>query len=239
MKPDAHAESSQSDEAREELNAFVYAVSHDLRTPIRSIRGFGQILKEDQYDRLDEEGKDALDRMLAATAKLSDMLEALLAYARITQRTVAIENVNVTDLAGEVASRLSASGLCQDGRIEIEPGLAALADRDLLGQALTEFLSNACKFSDDAESPILVGGKGSAFFLQNRSLSLTSSDSARIFGPFERAHGPEIPGVGMGLAIVRRMFDLMGGKVWADVEPGNVITVWFELPAGSGNETVR
>lgn len=232
MKSVAEAETSQEiSGARAELDAFVHAVSHDLRTPIRSIRGFGQILKEDHYDHLDAEGKDALDRMIGATTKLSDMLEGLLSYSRLAQRPVRLQQLDITSLASEAWDQLANEISCRTSTLDVAPGLQGLADRELLRSALHELLGNACKFSSGSTGTIQIAEVGGSFFIRDHGPGFDSSADERIFEPFERLNGDKYRGVGMGLANVKRIFGMIGGHVWAEGEPGKGAAFWFTLPS--------
>ena len=220
----------EADSSRAELDAFIYAVSHDLRAPIRAIRGFGQILEEDHLDKLDAEGKDCVGRILAASTKLSEMLDGLLVYSRLTRKTVARRPVDITEMAREIASSFEESGVCPPGVVTVADGLHAETDEQLLRLALEELIGNACRFSSEGQVRIEVGAADGSFYVADHGRGFKQEDAERIFKPFEKAHDGEGSGLGMGLTNVARIFVMLGGRLEAFSKPGEGSKFVFTLP---------
>jgi PAS domain S-box-containing protein len=218
-----------------ELQAFAYSVSHDLRAPLRSINGFSQALAEDAGDRLDQASREHLSRIQAATQRMGQLIDDLLKLSRVTRTEMRREAVDLSALAAEVTAELRRRH--PERRVEtvIAPGLLARGDRSLLGLVLENLLGNAWKFSAAREcARIEVGGAtvdGSpAFFVRDDGAGFDMAYADKLFTPFQRLHSTaQFEGTGIGLATVRRIVQRHGGKVWAQGEVGRGATFTFTL----------
>lgn len=229
--------------ANAELEAFVYAVSHDLRAPLRALDGFSQILLEDYADRLDDAGRQHLQRIRAAAQHMAALLDDLLDLSRLTRRDLRREPIDVSALATEVAEELRSAQPGRDVTFKVAPGLSASADPHLARVLLQNLLANAWKFTAKRERAVVeVGavrrGDETAFFVRDNGVGFDMQYAHKLFMPFQRLHDPtEFPGTGVGLATVRRIVHRHGGRVWAESRPDEGATFWFTLPAGEPGDT--
>jgi light-regulated signal transduction histidine kinase (bacteriophytochrome) len=219
-----------------ELEAFSYSVSHDLRAPLRSIDGFSQALIEDYADRLDDQARDYLNRVRAATQRMGHLIDDMLALARVTRTEMRRESVDLSALAGDVLAELQKSE--PDRRVEshIEPGLVAQGDTPLLRVVLVNLLGNAWKFTGkQAHARIEFGTHPQktgepAYFVRDNGAGFDMTYAGKLFGAFQRLHSPhEFPGTGVGLATVQRVVHRHGGRVWTEGAVGKGATFYFTL----------
>jgi PAS domain S-box-containing protein len=220
-----------------ELESFSYSVSHDLRGPLRSIDGFSALLLEEYGARLDEEGRGYLQRVRAATARMSDLIEGLLRLSRITRTELRREQVDLSAIVRFVAEGLARDAPERTVTFEIEEGVCVEGDRALLTVALENLIGNAWKFT--ARSPagrIAFGcerhGSGDVFYVRDNGAGFDMAFAGKLFAPFERLHDAgEFPGSGIGLATVARIIQRHGGRVWAQGRPGEGAVFRFTLPS--------
>ena len=222
--------------SNEELEAFSYSASHDLRAPLRSIEGFSQALLEDYRDKLDMQGKDYLTRIKIATRRMADLIEDMMQLSRITRMEMNIEKVNLTLIARSVMSELQKSQPQRHIEISIADSLEDTADLRLMRIVLDNLLSNAWKFTErQAKAKIEFGlwkteGSVKAYFIRDNGAGFDMAYSDKLFAPFQRLHADdEFPGSGIGLATVRRIINRHGGKVWAEGQIGEGATFYFSL----------
>ncbi len=226
-------------EANKELDAFAYSVSHDLRAPLRALKGFSGILREEYAEALPEEGRHYLTRLEQGAADLTSLVNELLAFSRLSRQPLEKHPVDTDRLARDVAREL----LAEEGQraIELEWGElpSVEADPQLLRQVFVNLISNAFKFSrgrtpahvvvgsriDDARAP----GRR-VFFVKDDGVGFDMKYADRLFNVFQRLHPAETyEGVGAGLAIVQRIVKRHGGMVWADAAPDQGATFAFTL----------
>jgi light-regulated signal transduction histidine kinase (bacteriophytochrome) len=220
-----------------ELEAFCYSVSHDLRSPLRSIDGFGQALVEDCAAALPTTGHDHVRRIRASTQRMGQLIDDLLQLSRVTRTELRRERVDLSALACEIAAEHARAAPERRVTFAIAEGLAAEGDPSLLRVALENLLGNAWKFtSGHAEARIVVGrterGGRPAFFVRDDGAGFDMAYAGKLFGAFQRLHGmSEFAGTGIGLATVQRIVRRHGGEIWAEgaVEKGATFT--FTLPA--------
>ena len=223
--------------AHAELDAFAYSVSHDLRAPLRTIDGFARVLEEDLAGQVDEESKDALQRVRAAASKMGELIDDLLKLSRVSRSELALEPVDLGKLARGIADELAASAPGRSVVFDIAPELTVRGDRRLLVMLLEHLLKNAWKFtSAHATARIEVGvahaGAEPVYFVRDDGAGFDPADAKRLFAPFQRLHGvAEFPGTGIGLAIVRRIVQRHGGRAWAEGAVEKGATFHFTLPA--------
>ena len=220
-----------------ELESFSYSVSHDLRAPLRAIDGFSLALLEDCGDKLPDDGKDQLQRIRAATARMSHLIDDMLRLARIVRSEVSCEDVNISQLAQEVVSQLRGAEPGRQVTIDIAPDLKAMGDRHLLRAVLENLLGNAWKFtSKRSDACVEIGAREgeteTVFFVRDNGSGFDMRYADKLFGVFQRLHAErEYAGTGVGLATVQRIVHKHGGRIWAEAEVEKGATFYFVLPS--------
>jgi signal transduction histidine kinase len=219
----------------QEIEAFSYSVSHDLRGPLRSMDGFSQALLEDYGDKLDDEGKDSLQRIRAASQRMGRLIDELLGLSRVTRAELTLKPVNLSDMAREIADSLDQQQPARAVKWEIEEDLTVHADKALIQIAMQNLLENAWKFTSKTDKPVIrVGaierdGKKECFVADN-GVGFDMAYADRLFGAFQRLHHEsEFPGTGIGLAIVQRIFRRHAGRIWVQAKPDLGATFFFQL----------
>ncbi len=219
----------------EELVAFNYSVSHDLRTPLRSIDGFSQALLEDCADKLDTQGKDYLTRVRAASQKMGRLIDDLLDLSRMTRTEMRREVVDLSALAKATAAELKNREPGRQVEFVIAEGMEVNGDKRLLMVVLENLLGNAWKFTEKHPRARIecgvtqVNGKP-AYFVRDDGAGFDMAYADKLFGAFQRLHGvTEFPGTGIGLATVQRIIHRHGGLVWAKGAVEQGATFYFTL----------
>ncbi len=223
--------------ANKELETFTYSVSHDLKAPLRGIDGYSRLLLEHYTSRLDDEGRMFLNNVRHGVAQMGELIEDMLAYSRMERRSL---NDRTLDLAGMVAKVLDERRADIEGRgmrVEVAlQGLSARADAEGLVMVLRNLIDNALKFTRDSQPPILTihgtaAAKSVILEFQDNGIGFDMQFHDRIFNIFQRLQRAEdYPGTGVGLAIVYKAMQRMGGRVWAESTPGQGATFFLELP---------
>jgi len=210
-------------------------VSHDLRAPIRVIDGFGRILKEDYGKALDRIGNDHLDRMVAAAARMNQMIDSLLALSKLSTQPLVRQPVPLSQLARYVVDDLQRSAPERAVTVRIQPGLAAHGDPTLLRMVLDNLLGNAWKYTAkraDAQIDFEQAAQDGrpVFMVSDNGAGFDMRFADRLFGVFQRLHSSsEFQGTGVGLASVRRIVRRHGGDIWAEAEVGRGAKFYFTL----------
>lgn len=217
--------------ANEELEGILHSLTHDLRTPLRSIHGFAELLLEEHQSRLDADGRDYLQRMVGASERLETVLDALLELSRTTRITLRWEHFDLTAIAERVVADQRRAWPDREVEAHVEPGMEAVGDPRLIRIALGQLVANAFKFTRDAERPtVRVGRQDGAFFVADNGVGFDMAFADNLFRPFQRLHGDQgFEGVGIGLATASRIIQRHGGKLWAEGEPGVGSTFRFTL----------
>jgi signal transduction histidine kinase len=224
-------------EAVSDLEAFSYTVSHDLRAPLRSMRQFSEMLLDEHSQQLDEVAADHLKRIAAASERLDALILDVLDYNRVARSQVEFKTIDVEQLTREII--LGYPHLNEhESAIAIEsPMLPVYGNEIFLTQCLSNLLGNAVKFARPNE-PLKIRvrteprGDRVALWVEDNGIGIEPQYHSRIFGLFERLHSEhEYPGTGMGLAIVRRATERMGGKIGFESKPGVGTRFWMELRA--------
>jgi PAS domain S-box-containing protein len=222
--------------ANKELESFSYSVSHDLRAPLRAINGFAQALLEDCARDLDDQGKNYLRRVCAASKHMGELIDDLLGLSRVTRAELRRETVDLSALAASIAAELKQTDPRRAVDFVISPGLLTEGDAGLLRVALQNLLQNAWKFTaTKPQAKIEFGlakqnGK-SGYFVRDNGAGFDMDYADKLFGPFQRLHSTsEFEGTGIGLATVQRIIRRHGGRVWAEGELNRGATFYFSLP---------
>jgi len=225
--------------ANQELETFAYSVSHDLRAPLRAIDGFSQILLDDYEAKLDEEGKDALQRVRNATQRMGLLIDDMLKLSRSTRAELAVGPVDLSLLAEGITARLRQSDPAREVEVRIAPGIVALGDTGLLDSVLENLLSNAWKFTGKTAGARIEFGAAAAggelvCHVRDNGAGFDMAYAGYLFAPFQRLHRPtEYAGNGVGLATAKRIIARHGGRIWADAALHRGATFYFALPQSS------
>ncbi|MDZ4875960.1 MAG: Adaptive-response sensory-kinase SasA [Chroococcidiopsis cubana SAG 39.79] len=236
---------AQLQEINQELEAFAYSVSHDLRAPLRTIQGFAQALKEDYSDRLDDSGKEYLQSITADAVQMDRLITELLAYSQLTRTKITLQPVALMATIESACKQLEMDLQEKQAEITVTTPLpTVLAHSPTLTQAIANLLSNALKFIKLESRPQVEIKYQLAqrdrqqwvrLWIIDNGIGIASSDTERIFRIFERLHGIETyPGTGIGLAIVRKSIERMGGCVGVESQLGQGSRFWIELPLYEG-----
>lgn len=222
-----------------ELEAFNFAVSHDLQAPIRHVGAFASILRDDHGDELGDEGRRILERIVTASERMAQMVRGLLELSRTTRADVHRAPCDLAALARGIVQELAlATGRAVEFHSPEE--VPADADPTLIRTVLQNLLGNAWKFTGQSETPrIELGvdpGRGGppVYFVRDNGVGFGATGAERLFGLFRRLHSEtDFPGTGVGLASARRIVEKHGGKIWARSEPGHGATFFFTLAPGT------
>ncbi len=220
----------------QELENFTYSVAHDLRAPLRSMGGFARILLEDYPDKLDADGQRYLNVIQQEARKMGHLIDDLLALARLGRKELSLVHLDMAELAKTVFEELKGSYQARKLQIDIQPLPAALADRVMIRQVLANLLENAIKFTQDRD-PALIEVRGwsepheNVYCVKDNGVGFDMRYVHKLFEVFQRLHPEEeYGGTGVGLAIVKRVIDRHGGRVWAEGQVGEGATFYFALP---------
>lgn len=220
-------------EATRELTDLLYALSHDLGAPLRVIDGFSEALLEEQQDALPPDALEYLTTIRDAVSRMNAMFEGILQLHRISQAPLRRIDVDVTALAETIVSDLRAAEPARDVEIAIERDLVMRADPALFRIALTQLLQNAWKFTAERDGAVISVGREDpvTLFVRDNGAGFDPAAAGRMFTPFQRFHPTsEFEGLGIGLALVRRVVQRHGGSVRAAGAPQQGTTIYMELP---------
>jgi len=220
-----------------EMESFAYAVSHDLRAPLRSIDGFSQILVEDKAEALGDDGRELLGRVRAAASRMGELIDDLLDLSRVSRHDLVVDNIDLGRIAASVVDELRTRDPERLVEVSIEVPERASGDPRLLRVVLTNLLANAWKFTRDRRPAHICFGAeamtdATRFFVRDDGVGFDPKYADKLFGAFQRLHSAtQFEGTGIGLATVQRIIHRHGGSVWAESEPDKGATFSFTLPA--------
>jgi PAS domain S-box-containing protein len=226
---------AQYQEINRELESFCYSVSHDLRAPLRHISGFTNILREDYSDSLNEDGRDCLQRICAVSEKMGRMIDDLLRISRVSRTTMNWTTVDLSNLAETTATMFREADPGREVSFRIAAGMTACGDATLLGIVLQNLIGNAWKYSATTREAVIEVGRTrrngkNAYFVRDNGVGFDMTYGDKLFRVFERLHGEEFEGSGIGLATVQRIISRHRGEVWAESKIGSGATFYFTLP---------
>jgi PAS domain S-box-containing protein len=222
--------------ANQELEAFAYSISHDLRAPLRAIDGFSRLLQEDHAAELGEEARRLLGVVRESTAKMSQLITDILALSRVSRGELKHELLDMELQARSVFDEIASPEVRASFELSVDPLPPASVDPALIRQVWVNLLSNAVKYSmPSAARRIHIGARRedrrTVYFVRDSGVGFDSDYAHKLFGVFQRLHSAkEFEGTGIGLAIVQRIIRRHGGEVWAEGSPGQGATFSFSLP---------
>lgn len=223
----------------QELETFTYSVSHDLKAPLRGIDGYSRLLLEDHASGLSEEGRGFLANIRQGVQQMGQLIADLLAYSRIERRSLRSDSLQLSRVVEAVIAKRADEIRARGVRVSVAiPCREVSADPEGLTLALRNLLDNALKFTRDQASAVIeIGGRQEAasciIWVRDNGIGFDIKFQERIFDIFQRLqHAEDFPGTGIGLAIVRKAMQRMGGRAWAESTPGQGATFFLELPQG-------
>jgi signal transduction histidine kinase len=220
----------------EELEAFSYSVSHDLRSPLNVVGGYMYLLRHDYAPAFTAEAKEMLDEIEVSVKSMTRLIEDLLGMARVSRQRISKDRVDLSALAAEITQQLAAAHPQHAVEVQIMPGIVAQADAGLLRIALQNLLGNAWKYSAKNPRPRIEFGAQTSggeyvYHVRDNGAGFDMKDAEKLFRPFQRLPGSQgYEGTGIGLTTVARIIQRHGGRIWADSAPGEGATFRFTLP---------
>lgn len=230
------------EELNRELESFAHSVSHDLRAPLRAMDGFGRLLLADYGDKLEGEGREFLEQVCTGAVRMSGLLDDLLTLSRIGRASMRHVDVDLSGIARRVVDDLVRKEPGRSVAVDIAPNVHVIGDPRLLTTALEQLLGNAWKFTRPrAEARIafgveLTGAEPPSYFVRDNGTGFDMKYAGKLFNPFQRMHGADFEGRGVGLAVVRRIITRHGGRVWPESTRDQGATFRFTLAASRSLE---
>jgi PAS domain S-box-containing protein len=227
------------EQANKELEWFSYSVSHDLRAPLRAIGAYTRILEEEHAAQLNQDAAHCLHKVAEGAARMGRLIDDLLAFSRAARHEIATENVDVAALVREAFDELSIGESDRKLTLSLHEAPPARCDPALIRQVVTNLMSNAIKFTGGHEESLVeFGGRRleaqNEYYLKDNGAGFDMQFAHKLFAAFERLHSrQEFEGTGVGLAIVKRIVERHGGRVWAEAKVGQGAVFYFSLPAAT------
>jgi PAS domain S-box-containing protein len=238
LNADLERRAAQLEISNKELEGFSYSVSHDLRSPLRAVDGYSQMLEEDYGGKLDDEGRRLLGVIRRSSQKMGVLIDDLLAFSHLGRKSISAVKTDMNALVNEVVEELGPAAGDIASHCEIGTLPDAWCDRALLRQVWVNLLSNALKYSGNRNPPAIRvaghnGGAENVYSVSDNGAGFDMQYYDKLFGVFQRLHSEEeFAGTGVGLAIVQRVVTRHGGRVWAEGKVDAGATFYFALPAG-------
>lgn len=225
-----------------ELETFAYSISHDLKAPLRGIDGYSRLLLEDHAQSLNEEGREFLHAIRRGASQMAQLIDALLEYSRLERRNLVVSRVELQPLIDTLLNEFQSDIQARAVQVTVNlPFESVDHDFPSLYQALHNLLENALKFSNNQPHPhIEIGGEerqnSRILWVRDNGIGFDMQYHDRLFEIFQRLnHGEDYPGTGIGLAIVRKAMERIGGRVWAVSAAGKGATFFLEIPKNPSN----
>ena len=246
LNADLQARNTALEALNKELESFSYAVSHDLRSPLRSIFGFGEALKRSMIGKLSNEEATWLDKILNAALRMDHLTEDLLRLSRLTRAQLDCQPLDLTTIAGEVIKELRQNDPSRDVTVSLPSAMPVRADPTLMRVVMTNLIENAWKYTGRRKQAVITleyerEGRQAVVCVRDNGAGFDMAYSTKLFAPFQRLHSVrEFPGSGVGLACVARVIHKHGGRVWAKAEPDKGAAIFFAIPdAATAAEEAR
>jgi PAS domain S-box-containing protein len=226
---------TQLEASNNELEAFTYSVSHDLRAPLRAIHGYTKILESEYKDKLDDDAKQMMEGVMHNAIKMGRLIDDLLALSRYGKKEMKKKATDLTELANQALEELKKNMSFGNAQTTIHPLGKAVVDPGLMFQVFINLIGNAIKYSSQKEKPVIeVGYKEmegeTIYFVKDNGSGFDMKYYDKLFGVFQRLHdASEFEGTGVGLALVKRIVNRHDGRVWAEAEPDKGATFYFTL----------
>jgi signal transduction histidine kinase len=226
----------QLEAANKEMEAFSYSVSHDLRSPLRAVIGYSQILEMDHSDTLNPDALSILKRISSNAQRMGQLIDDLLSFSRLGRQDIKKSDINMHSLVQEVIKEVTQLSPYKANIVMAETLPSAMADRSLIYQVWMNLLSNAVKYSSKKDNPLVeigatVKDNTTIYFVKDNGAGFNMEYANKLFNVFQRLHSPkEFEGTGIGLATVARIIIKHGGKVWAEAKENEGATFYFILP---------
>lgn len=225
-------------EAYRELEAFSYSVSHDLRSPLRSITGFTEALLEEPGNQLSPESVQHTQRIISAVARMNRLIDGLLDFSRVSKRALHMEHVDLTAMARDVVAELTVDQRNRKLSVTVDRVTPCVGDATLLRQVLVNVIGNAIKYTRERDPAIITfteepanGSGEKAYVVRDNGAGFEMKHATRLFQVFERLHeAKRFEGTGIGLATSRRIIERHGGRIWAEAAPEKGAVFYFTLP---------
>ncbi len=223
------------EEANREMEAFTYSVSHDLRSPIRAIEGFARMIEKESGGDLEKDLLRKFKVIRDNALKMGRLIDSLLDLSRLGRKELRFEPIDMNQAVSDVLKEIRGTITSDRLKIDVQPLPEIYGDRTLVRQVLYNLLSNAVKFTHKRKEPrIQIGGERDrhsiTYYVRDNGTGFNMAYYDKLFGVFQRLHGAEYEGTGIGLAIVRRIVERHGGKVWAEAAENKGATFYFSLP---------
>jgi len=230
------AKSAQLQESNRDLEDFCYSVSHDLRAPLRAIDGFAGLLQEGVSLHGNTESQRHLQTIRAAAQRMSHLIDDLLEFSRVGQQTISLTFTDMQPLVQQAITDVTGGRPQLNVKFDVQTLPPAFADARMLTHVWINLIDNAVKYSSQRQEPLIsIGGEPDGdyvrYFVRDNGVGFDMSYYDKLFGVFQRLHSArEVPGTGVGLAIVHRAITRLQGRVWAESAPNNGATFYFSLP---------
>jgi len=223
--------------ANEELESFSYSVSHDLRAPLRAMNGFSRMVLTDYGEQLDDNGRRMLGIIQTEALRMGRLIDDLLEFSRFGRKPIEPTLINMTEIAREVFEEFAASEPERKLQLDLKPLPEARGTEGMIRQVWVNLISNAIKFTRNRERGIIEintcknGPEETIYYVKDNGAGFDMRHAEKLFGIFQRLHTQqEFPGTGVGLALVQRIIQRHGGRIWADAVSGHGATFYFTLP---------
>ncbi|HRK39373.1 MAG TPA: PAS-domain containing protein [Burkholderiaceae bacterium] len=217
--------------AMQDVEALSYSIAHDLRGPLRAVNGFAALIAADEADRLSPDGRELFGRITEASRRMGVMITDLLELFKVVRAEIVPVTVDLAALAQDAVRSLVAA--YPRTQVDIAPMPTTQGDASLLRLLMFNLIDNALKYSSKADQPCISVGWSSAlqaWFVRDNGVGFDMARADKLFGLFQRMHAPsDFDGTGVGLAVVARVVERHGGRVWAEARPGQGATLWFSL----------
>jgi len=223
----------------EELEAFAFSVSHDLRAPLRAVNGFSTIIRKDHGQQLDPTALALLERIEVAAARMGRLIDDMLGLAQATQRVMALQTIDLDAEVGTLVDELRSRHRHACPAFDVRELGMAVADPTVVRAVVRELLENARKYAAGRADPrveigVVPDANERTYFVRDNGVGFPAEQAHKLFTPFQRLHeDSEFDGRGMGLAMVRRALSRTGGRIWAESTPGAGATFFFTIAAAS------